>query len=83
MGAMRVKPRDFVIGTFLGMLPGALAATVLSDQVAVALRNPAAINGWLIAAAVCGFAALAWFGNKMLDRMGRDHPNDGPPRSFA
>jgi len=83
MGAMRVKPRDFVIGTFLGMLPGALAATVLSDQVAVALRDPAHINGWLIAAAVCGFAALAWFGHRMLDRMSRDHPSDGPPHSFA
>jgi phospholipase D1/2 len=83
MGAMRVKLRDFVIGTFLGMLPGALAATVLSDQVAVALRDPAHINGWLIAAAVCGFAALAYFGHRMLDRMARNHPHDGPPHSFA
>ena len=83
MGAMRVKLRDFVVGTFLGMLPGGLAATVLSDQVAVALRDPRAINGWLIAAAVCGFAALAWFGHRVLDRMGRDIPPGGPPRSFA
>jgi phosphatidylserine/phosphatidylglycerophosphate/cardiolipin synthase-like enzyme/uncharacterized membrane protein YdjX (TVP38/TMEM64 family) len=83
MGAMRVKLKDYVIGTFLGMLPGGLAATVLSDQVAVALRDPRAINGWLIAAAACGFAALAWFGHRMLDRMGRDHPPGGPPRSFA
>ncbi|HUP97535.1 MAG TPA: VTT domain-containing protein [Usitatibacter sp.] len=83
MGAMRVKLRDFLVGTFLGMLPGALAATVLSDQVAAALRDPAKINGWLIAAAVCGFAALAYFGHRMLDRMGRNHPHDGPPHSFA
>jgi uncharacterized membrane protein YdjX (TVP38/TMEM64 family) len=83
MGAMRVKPRDFVVGTFLGMLPGALAATVLSDQVAAALRDPAKINGWVIAGAVCGFAALAYFGHLMLQRMGRNHPHDGPPHSFA
>jgi phospholipase D1/2 len=82
MGAMRVKLRDYLVGTFIGMLPGALAATVLSDQVASALRDPAKINGWLIAAAVCGFAALAYFGHRMLDRMGRDHP-PGPPHSFA
>ncbi len=83
MGAMRVKFSHYVIGTFVGMLPGSLAATVLSDQVATALRDPAHINGWLIAAAVCGFAALAWFGNKMLDRLGRDPSDGSPPHSFA
>ena len=83
MGAMRVKFSHYIAGTFLGMLPGALAATVLSDQVATALRDPAHINGWLIAAALCGFAALAWFGHKMLERLGRG-PHDGtPPHSFA
>ena len=82
MGAMRVKPHDFIIGTFIGMLPGSLAATVLSDQVAVALRNPGNINGWVIAAAVLGFAALAYFGHRMLDRMGRNPPH-GPPASYA
>ena len=83
MGAMRVKPAHYVIGTFLGMLPGGLAATVLSDQVATALRDPAHLNGWLIAAAVCGFAALAWLGHKLLDRLGRDHHDGMPPHSFA
>jgi len=83
MGAMRVKFSHYIIGTFLGMLPGGLAATVLSDQVATALRDPAHLNGWLIAAALCGFAALAWFGHKMLERLGRG-PHDGtPPHSFA
>jgi phospholipase D1/2 len=84
MGAMRVRLRDFVIGTFLGMLPGSLAATVLSDQVATALRDPGDINAWLIAAAVCGFAALAWFGHRTLERMGAGPAHDAtPPRSLA
>jgi len=83
MGAMRVKFSHYVIGTFLGMLPGALAATVLSDQVATALRDPAHINGWLIAAAVCAFAALAWFGHRMLDRLGKGFNDGSPPTSFA
>jgi uncharacterized membrane protein YdjX (TVP38/TMEM64 family) len=83
MGAMRVKFSHYIIGTFLGMLPGGLAATVLSDQVATALRDPAHINGWLVAAALCGFAALAWFGHKMLDRMGRNSHDGTPPHSFA
>jgi phosphatidylserine/phosphatidylglycerophosphate/cardiolipin synthase-like enzyme/uncharacterized membrane protein YdjX (TVP38/TMEM64 family) len=83
MGAMRVKFSHYLAGTFIGMLPGSLAATVLSDQVATALKDPSHINGWLIAAAVCVFAALAWFGNKMLDRLGRDPPDGSPPHSFA
>ena len=77
MGAMRVKFVDFVIGTFLGMLPGALAATVLSDQVASALRDPSKLNGWTIAGAVAAFAALAWFGKRMLQRM--DKPKGADP----
>lgn len=79
MGAMRVRLRDFIIGTFLGMLPGALAATVLSDQVASALKDPAKLNGWVVAAAIAAFCAIAWFGNRMLNRMGREKP----PPSFA
>ena len=84
MGAMRLRLVDFVAGTFLGMLPGSLAATVLSDQIAVALQDPRHINGWLIAAAVCMLAGLAYFGHRMLGRMGNDKPNDRtPPPSFA
>jgi uncharacterized membrane protein YdjX (TVP38/TMEM64 family) len=71
MGAMRIRFFDFVVGTFLGMLPGALAATVLSDQFAAALQDPALVNAWLVAAAVAGFAGLAWFGHRMLGRLER------------
>jgi uncharacterized membrane protein YdjX (TVP38/TMEM64 family) len=69
MGAMRIRFVDFVVGTFLGMLPGALAATVLSDQFAAALQDPARVNGWLIAAAACAFAGLAFFGHRVLLRL--------------
>jgi len=84
MGAMRIRLRDFVAGTFLGMLPGALAATVLSDQIAVALQDPARVNGWLLAAGVCGIAGLAIFGHRMLHRMdgGKAKAAVAPP-SFA
>jgi phospholipase D1/2 len=68
MGAMRVSFRDFVAGTFLGMLPGMLAATVLSDQLAAALENPASVNLWLIAAALLVLGAFAFFGQRWLRR---------------
>ena len=69
MGAMRIKFTDFVAGTFLGMLPGAMAATVLSDQLASMLQDPARVNGWLIAGAVGAFIALAYVGQRILRRM--------------
>jgi uncharacterized membrane protein YdjX (TVP38/TMEM64 family) len=68
MGAMRVKLWHFVVGTFIGMLPGMLAATVLSDQLAAALEDPARVNGWLIGAAVLLLCTLAYFGQRMLRR---------------
>jgi uncharacterized membrane protein YdjX (TVP38/TMEM64 family) len=68
MGALRVKLGHFVLGTFLGMLPGMLAATVLSDQLAAALEAPARVNGWLIAAAVLGLVTMVFFGQRLLRR---------------
>jgi uncharacterized membrane protein YdjX (TVP38/TMEM64 family) len=71
MGAMRIKFHHFVLGTFLGMLPGAIAATILSDQAAEFLRDPSRVNPWLVAGAVAGFAALAWTGKKLLVTLDR------------
>ena len=47
MSAMRVKLWHFVLGTFLGMLPGMLATTVLSDQLAAMLQDPRRVNVWI------------------------------------
>ena len=68
MGAMRVKLWHFVLGTFLGMLPGMLAATVLSDQLGAALEDPTRVNFWMIAGAVALIASLAFFGQRYMRR---------------
>ncbi len=68
MGAMRVKLWHFVLGTFIGMLPGMLAATVLSDQLAAALEDPARVNFWMIGAALLALGTLAYFGQRVLRR---------------
>ena len=39
-------------GTFLGMLPGVLTATVFGDQLEAAVRDPSSVNYWLIALVV-------------------------------
>ena len=68
LGALRIRVRHFVFGTMLGMLPGMLAATVLSDQLAAALEDPTSVNWWLIAAAVLLLLTLAYFGQRWLRR---------------
>jgi phospholipase D1/2 len=73
MGAMRVKLWHFVAGTFIGMLPGMLAATVLSDQLAAALEDPTHVNFWLIAAAVLLLATCAFFGQRYMRRHSAAH----------
>ena len=68
MGAMRVKLWHFALGTFIGMLPGMLAATVLSEQLAAALEDPTHVNFWMIAGAIAALVALAYFGQRHLRR---------------
>jgi phosphatidylserine/phosphatidylglycerophosphate/cardiolipin synthase-like enzyme/uncharacterized membrane protein YdjX (TVP38/TMEM64 family) len=51
-GAIRVRLWHFMLGTFFGMLPGVLAATVFGDQLETALRDPSRINYWAVAGVV-------------------------------
>jgi uncharacterized membrane protein YdjX (TVP38/TMEM64 family) len=69
MGALRVPLRHFVLGTFIGVLPGMLAATVLSDQLASALEEPASVNAWYVAGALLIFAGLAYFAQRVMRRV--------------
>jgi phospholipase D1/2 len=69
-GALRLRARDLLGGTFLGMLPGTLAATVFGDQLHTALEDPASVNYWLIAGVVLLFAVgmvvvRRWFKRQM------------------
>ncbi|WP_171091443.1 VTT domain-containing protein [Usitatibacter rugosus] len=67
-GAIRVKARDFLIGTAAGMLPGLIATAVLGDQVLDALRNGAHPNYWIVGAAIAVFAGIAFAGQRWLLR---------------
>jgi phospholipase D1/2 len=60
-GAVRIKLWHFLVGTFIGVLPGALAATVFADQLQTALDDSAKINWWLVAAVAMLFiVAIVW-----------------------
>jgi uncharacterized membrane protein YdjX (TVP38/TMEM64 family) len=66
MGALRVRVRHLVAGTFFGMLPGMLTTTVLSDQLAAWLEQPARFSAWIVAGTLVAFAAVAYLGQRYL-----------------
>ena len=66
MGAMRIRLHHYLVGTFLGMLPGMLATTVLGDQLTEAISEPTRANLWIAAAAVLALATIAYAGQRWL-----------------
>ena len=68
-GAIRIKPSHLVLGTFFGMLPGTLTATVFGHQIEAALRDPARLNYWLIGGVVALFAVGTLLVRRWLKRM--------------
>lgn len=52
-GTTHIPVRDFCLGTVLGLAPGVLALTVLSDRALAALRDPGPGSLGLLAAAAC------------------------------
>jgi phospholipase D1/2 len=68
-GAIRIRVLDYVLGTFLGMLPGVLAATIFGDQIETALRDPSQVNYWLVAGVVIVLLIGSLVVKKWLARM--------------
>ncbi len=60
-GAIHIKLGEFMLGTFIGMLPGTLAATLFGEQIEAALHDPGRINYWLLAGIVLVLAGLTFF----------------------
>jgi uncharacterized membrane protein YdjX (TVP38/TMEM64 family) len=67
-GAARIRMWHFLAGTFAGMLPGVLMATVFTDQVFTALDDVSKVNYWLVGAMVLLFAALMYFAYRWVAR---------------
>jgi uncharacterized membrane protein YdjX (TVP38/TMEM64 family) len=60
-GNIRIKLVDYLLGTFLGMLPGTLTTTVFGHQIQQALEDPSRINWWLVGGVVALFVVLIVF----------------------
>jgi phospholipase D1/2 len=63
-GASRIKLKDFLIGTAIGMLPGILGVVVFSDRLLNAVRNP----GWFNVSIAAGVAVLIGLGSWWVHR---------------
>ena len=70
-GGLRIKVRDYLLGTFLGMLPGVLATTVFGDQIAGWLEDPETISWWVVAAVVLFVVATTYFARRWLRGKGQ------------
>lgn len=65
-GAARIKVRDFLAGTVLGMLPGIAAVTFFTDRMAEALLHPESANVALaLGLGVALFAGLYFFRRRL------------------
>ncbi len=71
-GAARVPVLTFLIGSFLGLLPGILMVTAFGHQLRRMLKNPGPVEiSVLVGIALAGFALL-WFLKTRLQRQSGD-----------
>ena len=69
VGASRIRLRDLLLGTLIGMSPGTLAMMVFVDQISAALKQPTALTFALAALTVALIIAGAWGMQRWLRRM--------------
>ncbi len=67
-GASHISPRDFAVGTLLGLLPGLAAIALLGEGLAQSLRDPDIGSFALLAALVIVLAALVLWLRQRLSR---------------
>jgi LPXTG-motif cell wall-anchored protein len=70
-GALRFRLWQFTAGTALGLLPGTLAATVLSNQVQALISPGQSVNWPLVAGVAALLVAGLWFVRRWFQRQ---HP---------
>jgi phosphatidylserine/phosphatidylglycerophosphate/cardiolipin synthase-like enzyme/uncharacterized membrane protein YdjX (TVP38/TMEM64 family) len=79
-GASRIKMKDYLFGTAIGMLPGIIGVVVFSDRLLNAVRNP----GWFNISIAAGVAVLiglvSWWIHRRLTTETDRAAKGGAPR---
>jgi phospholipase D1/2 len=65
-GASRIRLREFLLGTLLGMLPGITATVIFVDRVAAAVTDPGLDTFLMLAGFAALIIAIALFVHKRL-----------------
>ena len=65
-GAFRVRLRDYVLGTFLGLAPGTIVISLFMDRLTAALASPDAGTYTALAVVVVGGVFLLWLVRRLL-----------------
>jgi uncharacterized membrane protein YdjX (TVP38/TMEM64 family) len=70
-GAFRVRFRDFVLGTALGLAPGTVMISLFMDRLTAALANPGVVTYGVLAGVVLAVVGgLVWFRKSVLKEVG-------------
>jgi len=67
-GASKVKFRDYVLGTAIGMAPGILAITVFADRLLQAIKDPNWLNISVSGVLLVAFGVGFWWVRRRLRR---------------
>jgi len=67
-GAFRVRFRDYVLGTVLGLAPGTIVISLFMDRLTAALAEPGPITYGLLAAVLGVFLAMLWWLRRLMHR---------------
>jgi uncharacterized membrane protein YdjX (TVP38/TMEM64 family) len=69
-GAIRIPLWEYLLGTFLALVPGIFAWTVFGEQITNALDDASKVNYWLIGGALVLFAAFIYLTRRWLRSRG-------------
>ncbi|MGC4059485.1 MAG: VTT domain-containing protein [Aquabacterium sp.] len=67
-GALRVRMRDYVLGTCLGLLPATIAIFLLMDRITAVWRSPSLNSYAALAACVLALIVVFWWTKRKLGR---------------
>jgi uncharacterized membrane protein YdjX (TVP38/TMEM64 family) len=74
-GISEIRLRDFAIGSFIGMVPGVMAISLLADRIIAWLRDPSAAS-ILVLVAVIALVVTSLAGLRYWVHRKRDHKHE-------
>ncbi len=82
-GAIRIKLWHFMLGTFIGMLPGVLTATVFGNEITASLAR-GHVNWWLVALVLGVFVLVTLAVRRWFNRIESERkPHEAHPQQDA